>query len=449
MANEARGVKAALGTRPAGGQAGDSRCQVAQASTASQPKQIHQPLIDTPFGQRSSLNTRRCPDTLPPRCEKSIPIGSLCTSFQDGLEEQPTRCDMPASSHSQPMCRFILFAILTGLVGHLPCHSGQSFFTKGSWPAFTGRFSVSVKVVGDLAYVTTADMNSLLILSVTNAATPTYLGQHLLSGSGNCLQGRGQYAYVAAGSAGLEVVDVSEPAHPRRVGVCDTPGSAEGLDVAGQYAYVADGTAGLQVIDVRDPAAPVLTGNLHSAGTTHAVQVAGSYAYVADDTAGLQLIDIATPATPARIGSADAGSAYGVQIHDAIAYVADSSGTLIMLDVRNPANPRQVGLANVPSAVSGVSAVGSTVYASTWYHGLQVLRPRPSLRLASWLPQTSVTLELDGEPSLPITLEAASHLNPSTVWSPVITTNPPALPILITDTSNDSALKFYRVHQQP
>jgi len=43
---------------------------------------------------------------------------------------------------------------------------------------------------------------------------------------------------------------------PVRVGGYDTSGSAYGVAVLGNYAYVADGSAGLQVIDVSNPANP-------------------------------------------------------------------------------------------------------------------------------------------------------------------------------------------------
>ena len=41
-----------------------------------------------------------------------------------------------------------------------------------------------------------------------------------------------------------------------RVGGYDTSGSALGVALSGNYAYVADGGAGLQVIDVSNPANP-------------------------------------------------------------------------------------------------------------------------------------------------------------------------------------------------
>jgi hypothetical protein len=50
--------------------------------------------------------------------------------------------------------------------------------------------------------------------------------------------------------AGLQVIDVSNPTNCVRVGGYDTIGAATGVAVSGNFAYVAAAEAGLQVIDV-------------------------------------------------------------------------------------------------------------------------------------------------------------------------------------------------------
>jgi hypothetical protein len=61
---------------------------------------------------------------------------------------------------------------------------------------------------------------------------------------------QGDYAYVAADTGGLIIIDIRDPANPQRVGGFDTSGWAYGVAVAGNYAYVADYDAGLEVIDL-------------------------------------------------------------------------------------------------------------------------------------------------------------------------------------------------------
>ncbi len=73
----------------------------------------------------------------------------------------------------------------------------------------------------------------------------------------------GNYAYVADGAAGLQVIDVSYPPNPRRVGGYDTIGSARGVAVRGTYAYVADDAWGLIILGPR----PRITSITRAAGT--------------------------------------------------------------------------------------------------------------------------------------------------------------------------------------
>ena len=46
------------------------------------------------------------------------------------------------------------------------------------------------------------------------------------------------------------------------MGSCDTPGSAHDVSVKGDYAYVADGSSGMQVVDVADPQHPRIVGSV-------------------------------------------------------------------------------------------------------------------------------------------------------------------------------------------
>ena len=68
------------------------------------------------------------------------------------------------------------------------------------------------------------------------------------------------YAYVAAGSAGLAIVDIERPERPRLDQTFNANGSLNdtrdvkiGMVNAGLFAYVADGRNGLQVVELAAP----------------------------------------------------------------------------------------------------------------------------------------------------------------------------------------------------
>ena len=88
----------------------------------------------------------------------------------------------------------------------------------------------------------------------------------------------GDMLLVAAGDAGLRVIDISDPASPTEVGFLDTAGSVRRVAVTGVLALVADAGSGLRVIDISDPASPTEVGFLDTPGSTRAVAVTGDLA---------------------------------------------------------------------------------------------------------------------------------------------------------------------------
>ena len=107
----------------------------------------------------------------------------------------------------------------------------------------------------------------------------------------------GHYAYVAAGSSGLFVLDISDPAAPVLAGSYDTPGQALGVTVAGNYAYVANGSDGLLVLDISDPSAPIKVGSFDTEDPARAVTTSTGHAFVAAGTS-LQVLYVGDPAVP-------------------------------------------------------------------------------------------------------------------------------------------------------
>ena len=126
---------------------------------------------------------------------------------------------------------------------------------------------------------------------------PDIVGSADAQSSAEGVQVSGNYAYVADGSAGLQVIDITDPTNPTVVGSADTSSYANGVHVSGNYAYVADTTSGLQVVDITDPTNPAVVGSADTPGMTWDVYVSGNYAYVGDGYAGLQVLTKFEPCT--------------------------------------------------------------------------------------------------------------------------------------------------------
>ncbi|MET0650002.1 MAG: Ig-like domain-containing protein [Pyrinomonadaceae bacterium] len=201
---------------------------------------------------------------------------------------------------------------------------------------------------------------------------PTALSFIAIPGFANNVDVSGDFAYVAAGSAGLQVIDVSDRRAPRIVGSLDTPGNANDVKVVGRRAYVADGSAGLRIIDVSNTAAPSLLGTLDTSGDARDIVVVGDRAYVADGSAGLKIIDVSNPQSPALLGALDTpGSANGVDVVGNIAVVADGN-SLRTIDVTNPASPAALGSVSTTSS-KDLTVEGNTAYVADYTGSLRVI----------------------------------------------------------------------------
>ncbi len=220
----------------------------------------------------------------------------------------------------------------------------SSDLTKCNFGAEDGR--VFAGADGTCTITTANSGLSATANGVVTTFAPTALSVIDLPGVTNNVDVNGTFAYVAAGPAGLQVVDVSNHTAPILAGSVDTPGNANDGVVVGNTAFVADGPKGLQIIDITDPHTPWLRGSIDIPGDAQDVVVKGNLAFVADRLSGLQIIDVSNLDTPVLLGSVDTpGAGWGVDAtsdgHTAV--VADGTAGLQIVNNADPAHPASIG----------------------------------------------------------------------------------------------------------
>jgi alpha-tubulin suppressor-like RCC1 family protein len=202
-----------------------------------------------------------------------------------------------------------------------------------------------------------------------------------IPGYANNVDVAGDFAYVAAGNAGLQVVNVSDPRNPRIVGAADTPGNANDVRIVGNLAFVADGEAGLRIFDISSPANPVLLGAADTPGVAMDVAVFEGRAYVADGESGLAVINVTDPATPTLVKQVDtAGTARGVDVlqsagNGLFAIVADdgSPSAIRVVNVTTVGSAAQVASITLSGFAKDVKVNGNLAYVAAYTGGLQIV----------------------------------------------------------------------------
>jgi len=113
-----------------------------------------------------------------------------------------------------------------------------------------------------------------------------------------------QFRYLFVTSpAGLDVVDVTHPDKPRHVESARVPlKEASRVYVARTYAYVAAGSDGLVIVDIERPDVPVVYQRFTADGALNdardvivATTNASLFAYVADGRNGLKVLQLTSP----------------------------------------------------------------------------------------------------------------------------------------------------------
>ena len=249
------------------------------------------------------------------------------------------------------------------------------------------------------ATITVSNSTFVATVAVTvRSSTPQTLGFVSIPGFANSVAVSGNYAYVAAGAAGLQVVDVTDRSNPRVVAALDTSGNANDVKVVGNLVYVADGSAGLRIISVTNPLVPVLVGTVDTPGDARHVFVSGNYAYVADGPGGFKVIDVAVAASPRIIGSADTlGEAQGLDVAGTIVVVAEGPAGVQLLDVTDPANPVIQGALSYGGNARGVAIQGNYLFVADYSRSLTVIdmTDRRNLKLGQSTPQNTGGLLTD------------------------------------------------------
>ncbi len=265
--------------------------------------------------------------------------------------------------------RIILLTIcaMTGITAT----ARAGYILAGSYD--TPGIANSVYVSGNYAYV--ADGSSgLQIIDISDPANPTVKSTYDTPGHAWDVFVSGNYAYVADRDTGLLIIDISTPTSPTLKGTYDTPGYGEGVYVSGNYAYVADGISGLQIIDISNSENPTFTGSYDTSGEAWRLYVSGSYAYIADYDSGLQIIDISDPANPSLAGTYDMpGNAFDVYVSGSYAYVADLSAGLQIIDITDPTNPSLTSAYDTSGNAYDVYVSGNNAYVADGSSGFQII----------------------------------------------------------------------------
>ena len=278
-------------------------------------------------------------------------IGTLI----DGYEINLTRTSRQTtySSSNLGSCNFgspdgRVYASASGVCDITVRNNGRSVVVAGTVQDFSpGALSFvpipglanGVAVSGDYAFVASGSTGLQVVSLSANRRTPAVVAALNIGASSNFITLAGNIAYLAT-TGGLKVVDVSTPTAPRLLGTFAGVGNALGVKVRGTTAYVTGGSS-LYIISVANPGAMLQAGAISLGGTAWNVELdpTRNLAAVAAGSAGLKLVDISNLSVPVLRGTSATGDARGVALRGNTAIVADYTNSMTSVNIANLAAP--------------------------------------------------------------------------------------------------------------
>lgn len=264
-----------------------------------------------------------------------------------------------------------------------------------------------------------------------SAVDPVESAHLTLPARGQGLAATQTRVFIAAGEAGVLVLDAQHPA--AAITSLRTTGPALDVAIADSSLLVADGAAGVAVFDIRNDAAPPRwLGSFRRIPALQHITAAGTRALAEGVDGGLYLLDVGRPAFPSlqsilippgrhvssdmddaragvladgrlsvydlrpqtpRLGNEGLDFGQGVNlggqrrvfIKDAIAYVADWFSGLHIYDLRDARHPQLLSSFHTDGSSKGVVVRDGIAYVADDDHGLQILDisdPRAPVRIA-------------------------------------------------------------------
>lgn len=147
------------------------------------------------------------------------------------------------------------------------------------------------------------------------------------------------HLFVATGEMGLSIFNISNMQdgfgiYPE-TGWCDAPGDAETivLDESRSLAFLACGTAGLQIINYADTSNIFIAGVFDSTGYAKDLLYSNNRIYLAAELGGFQIIDVSTPEAPKLVGAVATKYALGLDMDENYIYLADEDAGVIILSI--------------------------------------------------------------------------------------------------------------------
>ncbi len=211
-------------------------------------------------------------------------------------------------------------------------------------------------------YVALADGPVLEILDVTAPASPVEISKVSMPMSIRSMCSQGTFVYVAAGKAGLMIVDVSNPSSPYVAGRFSSALALSfAVDGSGQFGYLVDGSSKIYVLNLKD-LNHIKIVRIKSVGKSLFSQVAvmNDALVAAAGPEGVYVFNIQKPRHPKKMKQIkDLQATVHFTFQGRLMAAADTEAGLVFIDFTKWTDPQEMGRLTFQTPVLGCSFLGN------------------------------------------------------------------------------------------
>lgn len=242
--------------------------------------------------------------------------------------------------------------------------------------------AVYVLPISGRNYALIADgSNGMQIIDVTLVNAPDSVSSYNTEGSANDVTAAAingdLYAFVSDYSNGLDIVDISNPLNPYLAGTLNAGiglVNTSFVDASRNLLYISAGAGNYQIYDISNlPGEPtMLNAGYTGSQSINSLYASGNYLYIACGDIGLKIVDVTNPAAPLNVSLTNtAGITSDVVVSTGYAYVADSYNGMLIMDVSNPQSPVLKSKFKANGQILAVFANNNNVYCGDNNYGVE------------------------------------------------------------------------------
>jgi len=229
-----------------------------------------------------------------------------------------------------------------------------------------------------------------------------------------------QYAFLADGNKGLEIIDVTNPQTPALIYNFPTNGFVREIYIdsmnSNKFLFLSDEIKGLYILNTTNPAGTFLdsmveyTGGINSVNAMNGylyaalkqgpvkilnfnslpdsvfevntytplhnvehIEISGSLMYLLEGEFGFEIINISNPGSPVFLASYNTpGTCNNLKVGNDIAYIADGTSGICVVYVGNPGQPELLRITNTETDVRGIDYSPNFMFTAEYSSGAEV-----------------------------------------------------------------------------